>query len=369
MFRGFGCKVSNVSKSPSQAKRALHFMVSSPRPPVHLKHKIPKQLSFSFKVLLPPLIVLSHNVSHPGNAGSPLDMIPAFKSILTSSPIYGLNPGTSPPQPNCAILSIAPRSYWKSTRKSPSERAITIDYLHVLHHALDRFPHSKIVVFGYSLGAAAAICLLSQLYTSPSPSPPASRKTWFRFPTTSELTHDPKFNRIQGLILENPFTSIPDMVQAFYPEKWLPHHYLGPLVADKWDCVAALRRARNNDKKARSVLAKLAPDALILQSEYDETVPRHMGVTIHSLMQAVGDGEERLGKLFVVRFAHHNNGYMKDTWAEEIKRYLRPLSSRGCRNLNVSRPERVTCCRWFLGIFKRKTQSDSYCRKKDFVCV
>ncbi|KAF8341146.1 hypothetical protein F5887DRAFT_976935 [Amanita rubescens] len=202
---------------------------------------------------------------------------------------------------------------------------ITTDYLHVLHHALDQFPHSRIIVFGHSLGAAAAICLLSKLYPSP-PSPSSSSsprshswKSWFGFPTTSKLTHDEKFNRIQGLVLENPFSSIPDMIHAFYPEKWLPHHYLGPLAADKWDCVGALRR------RTPSVLAKLAPDALVLQSESDEVVPKYMGETIYGLMR--GD-EERKGRLVVVKFAHHSDGWTSPTWAEEIKRYLELLSVR-----------------------------------------
>ena len=290
----------------------------------------PETVIVFFQGSTPPSSPCPHDVSHPGNAGSPLNMIPAFKFILTSRPIYSPNPGTSPPQPNYAILSIAPRSYWKSTRKSPSERAITTDYLHVLHHALNRFPHSRIVVFGHSLGAAAAICLLSQLYSSPSSTPSASWKSWLKFPTTTRLMHDQRFNRIQGLILENPFTSIPDMVQAFYPEKWLPHHYLGPLAADKWDCVAALRQTQNDEKrKVPSVLAKLAPDALVLQSEYDELVPRQMGKTIYDLMQAVSKDEERVGRFFVVKSAYHSNGWASNTWAEEIKRYLRLLSSRG----------------------------------------
>ncbi len=124
------------------------------------------------------------------------------------------------------------------------------------------------------------------------------------------------------------------MVHAFYPEKWLPHHYLGPLAVDKWDCVAALRRQTRNDEKkkkaaARSVLAKLAPDALVLQSGMDEVVPRQMGETIYGLMQAVGEhDEERWGRFVVMKFAHHSDGWTSLTWTEEIKRYLGLLSGR-----------------------------------------
>jgi uncharacterized protein len=271
-------------------------------------------------------------------------VIPPFQTLLTtlrpaSRPATASSrPPVSPhraPSPHYAILSVAPRSYWKSTRKTPTQRGITTDYLHVLHHALNRFPHSSIVVFGHSLGAAAAICLLSQLYPSDRPASASVWKWHYRLPPS--LTHDPKFSRVRGLVLENPFSSIPDMVHAFYPEKWLPYHYLGPLAIDKWDALGALRRCAqspsgpNKTEKDASVLATLAPDALVLHSEHDEMVPKQMGETIYGLAQAAvppaRSNSHQIGRFVVVPRALHNTAWTKHAWADEIKRYLGQLRS------------------------------------------
>ncbi|KAF8630058.1 hypothetical protein AX17_005503 [Amanita inopinata Kibby_2008] len=289
-----------------------------------------------------------------GNAGNPLHRLPVFQALLNSlykrpppTPLLSRpSPPSSPRPPRHAILSIAPRSYWKSTPRTSTQRGITLDYLYAVRHALNRFPHSSIIIYGHSLGAAVAVCLLSLLHSRDDvgfrPSHPWSRP---KFPLA--LTHDPRLDRIQGLILENPFSSIPEMVRALYPSKWIPYRYLAPFVWDKWDAGAALRSCstavrRHNETSSSispaasvSVLARLARNTLVLQSEHDEIVPCQMGEEMYALAQAVprivvdsrytavgGEEQGQMGRFVVVPGALHDTAWTKAIWTKEMKTYV-----------------------------------------------
>ncbi|PFH49487.1 hypothetical protein AMATHDRAFT_63052 [Amanita thiersii Skay4041] len=269
-----------------------------------------------------------------GNAGNPLHRIPVFRTLITSLPRSKVDQ-----LPRYAI-SAAPRSYWRSTRRSPTQQGITIDYLYTLRYTLRRFPHSHIVLYGHSLGAAAAICLLSLLRTSPCLSQEKSTFSMSSFHRTTfpiELTHDSQFSRIRGLILENPFSSIPGMVRAMYPQRWLPYHYLGPLAWDKWDAATALRSCTSPSHRD-TVLARLAPQSLVLQSEFDEIVPWSMGHEVYTLAHAIrhhqapnlqgltgkenSKGNHEMGHFVMIPGALHDNAWTKAEWIKEVGGYL-----------------------------------------------
>ncbi|KIJ54352.1 hypothetical protein M422DRAFT_42524 [Sphaerobolus stellatus SS14] len=209
-----------------------------------------------------------------GNAGNPLHRIPLFKSLLATCPELELT-----------ILAVAPRSYWKSTPRRPTERGIIQDYTQILQYALKQWPNDPVFLLGHSLGATISVCLTSQLPDNP---------------------------RIGGLIIENPFSSIPDMVRALYTSRWLPYHHLGPLAFDKWDAVKATKEAPDS-----SLFRRLAREGKILglQSELDEIVPVYMGAKICEAAS--------VDKPVVIREALHENAWMTSKeWGKSIYAFL-----------------------------------------------
>ncbi|KAI0052728.1 alpha/beta-hydrolase [Auriscalpium vulgare] len=218
-----------------------------------------------------------------GNAGSPLHRIPVFTTLLSAIP-------------SLAIIAIAPRSYWTSTPTRPTQDGIIADYTCILKHAASLYPDATLTVYGHSLGGAAAACVLAQLPAADLPS-------------------------LRGLILENPFASIPGMVRALYPQRWLPYHYMGPLVWDKWDACLAVETAEEG-----SALRALISDILVLVSEKDEVVPTVMGKELFARSQGIGRavGSRRL---VVVRSALHEDAWRQREWRQEMKSYFLKLGS------------------------------------------
>ncbi|KAI0070239.1 alpha/beta-hydrolase [Panus rudis PR-1116 ss-1] len=229
----------------------------------------------------PPLKTLI--VYLQGNAGSPLGRLPKFQKLLSSLPS------------DTGILAVAPRSYWKSSRRGATEQGLLSDYTSVLSYATGQYPSAKVILYGHSLGGTIAICLAARLSAAEYPS-------------------------VCGLVVENPFASIPDMVKALYPQKWLPYHYLGALVLDRWDAVQAIETARPD-----SLLRKLSKNMMVLLSEHDELVPNSMGQAIFKASEKLAEGGEegsRPRRMVFVKGALHEHAWIKPSWLTEMRRYV-----------------------------------------------
>ncbi|GAA5860229.1 hypothetical protein JCM3774_000350 [Rhodotorula dairenensis] len=183
-----------------------------------------------------------------GNAGTPLLRLPVFRTLLRPD-------RTAPSQPRVTLLAVAPRSYWLSDRTTPTQRGILADYRAALRSARDRHgSDATYILYGHSLGGAAAILLqLESQHQQLPEKPPAGSRT----------------PPVAGLILENPLPSIPYMVRALYPQRWLPYHYLGPFAFDRWDAMSAIEQ----DARRRALTGRPLPPTLWLRSGRDEIIP------------------------------------------------------------------------------------------------
>ncbi|OZJ06023.1 hypothetical protein BZG36_01109 [Bifiguratus adelaidae] len=159
-----------------------------------------------------------------GNAGNMYHRLPVFRQILKFSP-------------KMAIVAIGYRGYGNSTGRA-SERGLRKDAESIWHYAQSRFPGAPIFVMGHSLGGAVASYLLHALATIPD-------------------------NQVRGLILENTFLSIQDMVEALYG-RYTPYPYIA-------------RVALWNRWQTKDVIQHISLPILFLSSTSDEIVPaNHM---------------------------------------------------------------------------------------------
>jgi acetyl esterase/lipase len=86
------------------------------------------------------------------------------------------------------------------------------------------------------------------------------------------------------LILETPFISIRAMLEALYPQKWLPYKHLWPFLRNHLDSHQALGLMRDSYR-----LAHLKPPrVLILEAGNDELVPREHGNALEMRCEELG---------------------------------------------------------------------------------
>ncbi|VDC01371.1 unnamed protein product [Peniophora sp. CBMAI 1063] len=213
-----------------------------------------------------------------GNAGNTLQRLPKFAALLDAAP-------------STLILAVAPRSFWSSGGGRPTQAGLTADYLRLLAYASERFPDARVIVYGHSLGASIATCVLA---ATPAP-------------------------QVHSLVLENSFASIPDMVRALYPERWLPYHYMGDLVWDTWDAVGAAGASKPDSALARVIKTQRM---VVLVSEKDELVPPSMG---RAIAEKAGDG----ARVVSVRGALHETGWTRKQWKDEMGRWDERRRHRG----------------------------------------
>jgi pimeloyl-ACP methyl ester carboxylesterase len=242
--------------------------------------------------LLSSLCTIFHFGLATGNAGNPLHRIPVFTTLLNAIP-------------SLAILAPAPRSYWTSSGAArPTQAGLTADYAAALAFAASRFPTSRLTIYGHSLGASIALCLL------------ASRTDVSK---AAAMVH--------GLVLENAFTSVPDMLRVLYPQRLLPYRYLGPFVRDRWDVRAAVA--------SHTFPRDIARRAMVLVSERDEVVPPAMGKEIFGALRASGGNQEgvggsmrmqdSLGRLVMVEGALHEDAWRYREWTRAMKTYFEDI--------------------------------------------
>ncbi|KAL1970595.1 hypothetical protein VTN77DRAFT_4239 [Rasamsonia byssochlamydoides] len=172
------------------------------------------------------------------------------------------------PKKTFSFVAVSYRGYWTSSGRA-SAKGIERDASAALGWILQRYAnvrHLKIVLWGQSIGAGVATNAAAGYLESLSADSSSQRPM------------------IDGMVLETPFTSVRDILLAFYPQKWLPYRYLTPFLRSHWDSEEALRRiaqAAAGDK----------PRILILEAGKDDVVPHGQAERIEQLCKSLGLGD------------------------------------------------------------------------------
>lgn len=204
---------------------------------------------------------------------------------------------------------------------------------------------------GQSLGAAVAVHAFTTTTTAKSPfsSPSKTKENGIGQGKTSDL-------RIEALILETPFLSIPHMLTAIYPQPYLPYRYLSPFLRSHWDSAAALRKLSYEQREleqersepepcepstklqpasASTNQSRAWPKVLILQAGQDELVPKSHGEELEGVCEGLGMGAERV----VVRGALHAGCMSRAKGREAVVGVVRGVGEgRGFSTLQTSHP-------------------------------
>lgn len=236
-----------------------------------------------------------------GNAGTPLLRLPLFRALLRPDRFRNDD------FPRISIYAVAPRSFWLSDRSAPTQQTVLADYEAALAGAVRKYGRdAKYVLYGHSLGGAAALLMLGRQRSFGTPTPP--------------------YPALSGLILENPLPSIPYMVRALYPQRWLPYHYLGPFAFDRWDALGATRTASGDVAKPPSLWIRSARDEIIPHDATDDGVRQLYESWNATTWPRVGPGEwagqHGQARWLDVPDALHDTAYGSRVWRDEIRSFV-----------------------------------------------
>lgn len=213
------------------------------------------------------------------NGGAVPPRLPVLSHVLTS-----INDDSS------TLIAVSYRGYWTSKGRS-SERGLVMDAEAAVRWAETMFPRrSCLVLWGQSLGAAVA----------------------------ARACQDAQAD---ALVLETPFVSIESMLQALYPQKWLPYRHLGPFLWNHWNTERALRSIARGPQK---------PRVMICQAERDELVPMSQARRLRDVGVSLGLSIQ----LVVVSHALHNETSSRSSGRLAISRFIQD-----CGRPNKSDPD------------------------------
>jgi fermentation-respiration switch protein FrsA (DUF1100 family) len=178
------------------------------------------------------------------------------------------------------MVCVSYRGYWKSHDR-PSEKGINQDTeaalrwvttLHAEKSGNSTRCEPVILLWGQSIGCGLATKLAANTNTA-----------------------------VQALILETPFTSARAMLQALYPQKWLPYQYLWPFLRnhlDSWSNIGVLA--------SKQPIGQL-PHVYMIEAGRDELVPASHGESLRKRCLEVGLPLKR----YKIRGALHNDASIR----------------------------------------------------------
>lgn len=158
-----------------------------------------------------------------GNAGNMIHRFDLFKTMIQAVP-------------DLTVVGVCYRGFGSSLGRA-TEKGLQRDASAILKHVCDRYDQDRpIYLYGHSLGGAVALSLLG------SPSPMEDKK-----------------KRVRGVILENTYTGIEQMVKALYP-RYTPYPFIAKyFLWNRWPSMEKI--------------AQVTCPMLFLSSCKDEIVP------------------------------------------------------------------------------------------------
>ena len=205
------------------------------------------------------------NCTSIGNAGNPISRLPKFQKLLKSKNASD----------DLKVLAFAPSSYWLSSNRKICEKNLLDDYNQALQYTMKIYPSSPIYLYGHSLGGSIG-CLISHRFQHHS--------------------------NIRGLILENSFKSLPEMVKSYFHNPRIPYYHLHPFTFDKFNAV--------ND------CHKIKLPTLVMISENDELVPHNHG---EAIFKNLGTDNKQLK---VIKNSLHENAYLNPSWSKIFNDFI-----------------------------------------------
>eukprot|EP00761_Pharyngomonas_kirbyi_P008961 gb/GECH01008975.1/.p1 GENE.gb/GECH01008975.1/~~gb/GECH01008975.1/.p1 ORF type:complete len:370 (+),score=45.18 gb/GECH01008975.1/:1-1110(+) len=174
----------------------------------------------------------------------------------------------------CNLFVVSYRGYGMSSGRA-SEKGIQIDAETVMEFikSKNNINHEKIFIFGHSIGGSVAAYLANK---------------------------NPE--NVKGLILENSFTSIFEMLESLYGNS--PYVYLKPFLRNKWP----------TNEYVRHISSHIP--CLILSGINDEVVPPHMS---HSLFHIA---KSHPSSRFVELPGKHNDTWQSLQYYQEIRDFV-----------------------------------------------
>ncbi|KAH8150904.1 uncharacterized protein LAJ45_05086 [Morchella importuna] len=227
-----------------------------------------------------------------GNASSTPPRLPYLSTILSTL--------AKDKTTKYTFLVPSYRGYWTSTG-TPSQAGIERDLSAIFNHleTAPQYADTEVILWGQSIGCGIAL------------------KGWADYLRSFSSSSGGLGVRVTGLILETPFVSVPNMLRALYPQRWLPYRYLSVFLWSTWD-MAACAEVLGRGGGVRVLVVSAGMDEVVPAGETDEVV------------QVVGGavGRERVRSV-VVKGALHVECAIRPQGREEIVRFIEGLSDVG----------------------------------------
>ncbi|OTA00905.1 hypothetical protein A9Z42_0012130 [Trichoderma parareesei] len=206
-------------------------------------------------------------------------------------------------QVHYTMVCLSYRGYWTSHDR-PSEKGINLDSEAALRWItkLHREKHKDVqaapitILWGQSIGCGFATNLAAK-------------------------TQDGDTLPINALVLETPFTNTRAMLEALYPQKWLPYRHLWPFLRNHLDSWANLG----------SIAAKAhKPEVYIVEAAKDELVPSDHGRLLYQRCKDLHLSAE----LHTVSGALHNDVMVRRHGKQAIAQSIASAVSRARQSSN-----------------------------------